>query len=78
MPASARAWTAIGDVSDPTGARFPIRLDLAGRDLLTACQTHPATEYLVIEANGRGVGVLAMADLRAALLDTGRPQAASA
>ena len=47
------------------------RSGLAGRDLLAACQAHPATEYLLVDPAGRGVGVLAMSDLRAALHPTG-------
>ena len=72
----ARAWTDVAEVADSAGALHPIPVGLAGRDLLAACQHHPAGEYVVVDLNGRGVGVLAMSDLRAALLDSARNQEA--
>jgi Zn-dependent protease/CBS domain-containing protein len=71
---SARAWTDVSEVADPVGAVHPLPLGLSGRDLLAACQVHPAGEYVVIDATGRGVGVLAMSDLRAALLSSKRAE----
>lgn len=76
VPGTARAWTDVAEVADAVGATYPIPLGTAGRDLLAACQSHPAGEYLVVDAAGRGIGVLSMADLRAALLDSPRTQAA--
>ncbi len=72
----ARAWTDVAEVADAAGAVHPIPVGLAGRDLLAACQAHPAGEYVVVDPAGRGVGVLALSDLRAALLNSGRNQAA--
>lgn len=72
VPGSARAWTDVAHVADAAGATHPIPVALAGRDLLAACQEHPAGEYVVVDPAGRGVGVLAMSDLRAALLNSPR------
>jgi CBS domain-containing protein len=74
VPQSARAWTDVAEVADAVGAVHPLPLGLSGRDLLSACQVHPASEYLVVDAGGHGVGVMAMADLRAALLSSKRPE----
>ena len=78
VPEPARAWTDVSEVSDPVGARHPVAVGLAGRDLLTACQQHPATEYVVIDPTGRPIGVLAMSDVRAALLQPSGTQSAPA
>ena len=78
VPQSQRAWTDVAEVADPVGAEYPIAVGLAGRELLAACQTHPATEYLIVNPAGHGVGVLAMSDVRAALLAPTRAQSARA
>ena len=76
VPESQRAWTDVYEVADPVGAAYPIPVGLAGRELLMACQAHPATEYVLVDPAGRGVGVLAMSDLRAALIQPAGTQPA--
>lgn len=69
---SVRAWTTVADVAGPTSIAAALPMSLTGRDLLAACQRDPRSEYLVVDG-GRPVGVLAAADIRAALVDAGAP-----
>ncbi len=67
---AARAWTTVGDVATSTSVNSALPLTLTGRDLLQACQAHPATEYLVLDTMGRPIGVLSAADIRTVLTTT--------
>lgn len=66
-----RAWTTVGDLATSTSLDHALPVTLTGTELLRACQTHPATEYLVVDTTGRPVGVLVAADIRGALLAAG-------
>ncbi|MFJ9949046.1 site-2 protease family protein [Kitasatospora sp. NPDC091207] len=63
VPEHRRPWVAVGALSrdlEP-GLRLPV--DLAGEDLLRALQASPATEYLVVEPDGRVYGVATLSDI---------------
>jgi CBS-domain-containing membrane protein len=62
-PDARRPWVATSTVArtlDP-GLRLPA--DLSGEDLVLAISRMPASEYLLVDADGQVVGVLATADV---------------
>jgi Zn-dependent protease len=67
IPEDRRPWVNVGSLAHHVDAEIRLPVDLAGQDLLTAMQRRPATEYLVVDAGGRVYGVLAQADVVAAL-----------
>ncbi|HEY2044347.1 MAG TPA: site-2 protease family protein [Jatrophihabitans sp.] len=62
-----RPWATVADVSASLVPGMVLSDTLNGTDLLAAVQAHPATEYLVIGADGISRGVIAAADLARAL-----------
>lgn len=66
-PSARRPWVPVGDVARRLEPELVVQADLVGEDLLTALHRAPATEYLVVEADGGIRGVLATADVEAAL-----------
>ena len=66
VPEHRRPWTATGAVSRALEPGLRIPADLVGEDLLDALREAPATEYLVVEADGAMVGVLAAQDVEQA------------
>jgi len=66
-PEQRRPWVSVSAVARGLTAGLTLPADLAGEPLLQALQTCPATEYLVVDKGGRPVGVLATADVAAAL-----------
>jgi Zn-dependent protease/CBS domain-containing protein len=71
-PRERRPWMAVSSVSrslDP-GLRLPA--DIAGEQLILAMQSTPATEYLLVEADGSVYGVLTTRDVDAAFRATSR------
>jgi CBS domain containing-hemolysin-like protein len=71
-PADRRPWVTLASVSRPVTDELRVDAATGGEDLLGLLQTRPATEYLVVGADGHPVGVLAAVDLVARL----DPQAA--
>lgn len=67
VPAERRPWVPVSSVSAALDPRAAIPADLAGEPLLVAMTAYPASEYVVVEADGRLVGVLSTADVEAAL-----------
>ena len=67
MPATRQPWVSVSDLARPVEAGLVLRTDMSGEGLLQAVQTTPATEYLVVDSAGLVAGVLARADLVAAL-----------
>jgi Zn-dependent protease len=67
IPTERRPWVNVGSLSHHVDPESQIPVDLAGQDLLAALQRRPATEYLVVDPSGRVYGVLAQADVVAAL-----------
>ena len=62
-----RPWATVADVSASLVPGMVLSDTMDGTDLLAAVQAHPATEYLVIGADGISRGVIAAADLARAL-----------
>ncbi len=62
-PEERRPWIETGSLARTLEPDMVLPADLSGMELLQAVQQHPATEYLLTEANGRVYGVLATADL---------------
>ncbi|HVA61609.1 MAG TPA: site-2 protease family protein [Mycobacteriales bacterium] len=67
VPVERRPWINVGSLSRHIAPELRIAADLSGQDLMAALQAAPASEYLVVEASGQVYGVLAQADVLAAL-----------
>lgn len=67
VPAQRQPWVAVGDLSRRLSTELTLRADLAGEELVTAMTSHPASEYLVVEANGDVYGMLSAVDVERAL-----------
>lgn len=65
-PEERRAWVATGAVARTLEPGLKLPADIAGEKLLLAMQSHPATEYLLVEPDGRVYGVLCTSDVDAA------------
>ncbi|MCX4750151.1 site-2 protease family protein [Kitasatospora sp. NBC_01287] len=63
VPEHRRPWVAAGALARSLEPGLRISADLDGEELLTALRTTPASEYLVLEADGRPFGVLAVSDV---------------
>ena len=50
-------------------------MDTDGEELIDHLRLHPASEYVVVDQQGRVVGVLAAVDVAARLNAAGRPSA---
>jgi Zn-dependent protease/CBS domain-containing protein len=60
-------WVTVGALSRALGKGLVLEAGLTGETLLEALRLTPATEYLVVEPDGRVLGVLVAADLVKAL-----------
>ncbi len=67
VPEPRRPWVPVGDFSRRLEATLRVPVDASGEDLLALIREDPATEYLVVEANGDIFGILATADVERAL-----------
>jgi CBS domain-containing protein len=67
VPEARRPWLPVGDLARRIDPSEWIAADLAGEPLLAALNAAPAGEYLVAGADGTVYGVLATADVEAAL-----------
>jgi CBS domain-containing protein len=70
VPIARRPWVDVGSVSHQVSESELINAKLAGEELLNRLQVSPASEYIVVDQTGAIFGVLAAADVAAAL--TGR------
>ena len=61
-----RPWTTVGEVATRIGAGHIIGVNDTGEEILATLRKNPATEYLVLDANGAVYGVLATADVEEA------------
>jgi Zn-dependent protease/CBS domain-containing protein len=61
-----RPWTTVGEVATRIGAGHIIGVNDTGEEILTILRENPASEYLVLDANGQVYGVLATADVEQA------------
>jgi Zn-dependent protease len=67
VPPDRRAWTELSAVARPLEPGLVLPVGLGGDDLLAAVRATPAHEYLVVNSDGSPAGILATADLAAAL-----------
>jgi Zn-dependent protease/CBS domain-containing protein len=70
-PPQRQPWVSVSELARPVADGLLLRSDISGDALLAAVQAHPATEYLVVEPSGALFGVLARADVIAALQAAG-------
>jgi Zn-dependent protease len=66
-PENRRPWVPVGTLARSLEAGLVLPASLGGEELVRALQSLPATEYLVVDDTGAPVGVLAAADVDAAL-----------
>jgi Zn-dependent protease/CBS domain-containing protein len=66
-PEGRRPWVPVGDLSRRIHPDHVVAASLAGEDLVRALTRLPASEYLVVEANGDIYGVLASSDVERAV-----------
>jgi hypothetical protein len=66
-PVDRRPWIPVGDLSRRLEPGHRVVADLEGEELVHALTAQPASEYLVVEANGDVYGVLATSDVERAL-----------
>ncbi|SEE82211.1 site-2 protease family protein [Jiangella alba] len=67
IPEQRRPWVTIGQQSRSLQKGLILPLDVRGDDLLKAMRELPATEYLVVDGEGRVYGVLVTSDVDHAL-----------
>jgi Zn-dependent protease len=70
VPVERRPWVSVGDLSRRLEPALTLQAELDGQQLVEAITASPATEYLVVEANGDVYGMLAAADVERALTRT--------
>ncbi|GAA0946324.1 hypothetical protein GCM10009554_42010 [Kribbella koreensis] len=61
-----RPWTTVGEVATRIGAGHIIGVNDTGEEILATLRENPASEYLVLDANGAVYGVLATTDVEQA------------
>ncbi len=71
-PRERRPWMAVSTVSRSLDPGLTLPADIAGEQLILAMQSTPATEYLLVEADGSVYGVLTTRDVDAAFRATSR------
>jgi Zn-dependent protease/CBS domain-containing protein len=62
-PEHRRPWISIGDLSRGLEPELTLPADLNGEDLIVALRRAPASEYLLVETDGRVYGVLTAGDV---------------
>ena len=72
-PEHRRPWVEVGNLSQRLEPELVVSTGLAGEELLTALRERPASEYLVVEDDGRTFGVLARRDVDRAFARALRP-----
>ena len=73
VPPERRPWTTVTEVARPLEHGLILPRGLGGEELLAAVRETPATEYLVVNADGSPAGILASADLVTALQAAAKP-----
>jgi Zn-dependent protease len=66
-PEQRRPWVTVATLARRMEPGLMVAADLTGEDLIRRLDATPATEYLVVEADGAIVGILATADVRRAV-----------
>lgn len=67
VPPQQRPWTGIATVARPLGAGLVLPVGLVGEDLVARLRATPSREYFVVHPDGTPAGILATADVAAAL-----------
>ncbi|WUI03148.1 site-2 protease family protein [Spirillospora sp. NBC_00431] len=62
-PEHRRPWVSAGDLSRGVDDQVTLPADITGEELMEALRRAPASEYLLVERDGRVYGVLATADI---------------
>ncbi|MGI9156010.1 MAG: site-2 protease family protein [Marmoricola sp.] len=70
VPAERRPWLAVSTVSRTMEDGLRLAADLSGEELIRAMTGTPATEYLLVEADGHIYGMLVTADVEQAFAAT--------
>ncbi len=70
VPADRRPWLAVSTVSRTMEDGLRLPADLSGEELIRAMTGTPATEYLLVEADGHIYGMLVTADVEQAFAAT--------
>ncbi|MGV9270589.1 site-2 protease family protein [Kitasatospora sp. NPDC003701] len=63
VPEHRRPWVAVGALARDLEPGLRLSAELAGEDLLRAIRANPASEYLVVEPDGRVYGVATLSDI---------------
>lgn len=71
LPEERRPWVSVGDLTRSLRDGMVLPADLRGEDLLRAIRTELTSEYLIVDDDGSVFGVLATADVDAALSGRG-------
>lgn len=66
VPDERRAWVPVSSVARHLDAGLTLPADLVGEELVRAMTATPASEYLLVEGDGRPYGILVTADVDAA------------
>ncbi|MFJ9339521.1 site-2 protease family protein [Streptomyces sp. NPDC101733] len=75
VPEHRRPWVAVSTLAQDLTDGMKVSADLTGEELLDRLRTNPASEYLVLEADGRIFGVLSTLDVEKAFVKAmARPQ----
>ena len=72
VPQERRPWVPVSSVARTIDDGMRLRADIGGEDLVAAIGRAPASEYVLVEADGALYGVLAAADVDQALRGAGR------
>lgn len=67
VPVERRPWLPVTHTAQTLTPGTVLSADLAGEDLLNAINAQPASQYLLVDADGRAVGALRTADVRGAV-----------
>jgi len=67
IPEQRRPWVTVTQVSRSLEPGRTVSADLSGDDLLRWLDDHPASEYLVVQADGAIFGVLSRGDVQRAV-----------
>ncbi len=62
-----RPWVSLREVARPLESGLVLPRGLTGQQLIDAVEQTPASEYLIVDPDGAPAGILATADLAAAL-----------
>lgn len=71
VPVERRPWLPVSHTAQTLTPGTVLPADLAGEDLIKAMNAQPASQYLLVDADGTAVGALRTADVRGAMEGNG-------